>query len=100
LIDYIGELHPFYVNVVKTLPFQDALGVTEAVAHVLAVIPVAGLTSALQSFCMPLAQDLHTIIVKGKDAVPKEERIRAGGKEELVPERERVMLMPLLSRHS
>lgn len=88
LIDYIGELHPFYVNVVKTLPFQDALGVTEAIAHVLAVIPVTGLTNALQSFCMPLAQDLHTIIAKGKDSVAKEERIRAGGKERLIPERE------------
>ncbi|KAI8336541.1 armadillo-type protein [Chlamydoabsidia padenii] len=78
LIDYIGELHPFYVNVVKTLPFQDALGVTEAIAHVLAVIPVSGLSNALQSFCMPLAQDLHTIVAKGKDVVPKEERVRAG----------------------
>jgi transportin-3 len=97
LIDYIGELHPFYVNVVKTLPFQDALGVTEAIAHVLAVIPITGLANALQSFCMPLAQDLHAIIVKGKDAVPKEERIRAGGKKWLVPEkgRESGILMPL-----
>ncbi|CAO3618834.1 unnamed protein product [Cunninghamella echinulata] len=78
LINYIGELHPFYVSIVKTLPFQDALEVTEAIAHVLAVIPIAELQNALQSFCMPLAQDLHSIVSKGKDVVTKEECVRAG----------------------
>ncbi|KAI8086442.1 armadillo-type protein [Halteromyces radiatus] len=78
LIDFIGELHPFYINVVKTLPFQDALEVTEAIAHVMAVIPISGLQDALQSFCLPLAQDLHSIVIKGKDAVTEKECIHAG----------------------
>ncbi|CAO3589815.1 unnamed protein product [Absidia cylindrospora] len=78
LIDYIGELHPFYINVVKTLPFRDALEVTEAIAHVLAVIPVSELTNALQSFCTPLAHEVHTIAAKGKANTTKDDCIRVG----------------------
>ncbi|ORX60507.1 ARM repeat-containing protein [Hesseltinella vesiculosa] len=78
MVDYIGQLHPFYVNVVKTLPFVDALEVTEAISHVLAVLPVTGLSDALRSFFMPLAEELHALVNKGKLAITKEERERAG----------------------
>ncbi|KAG0171417.1 Nuclear import receptor [Apophysomyces sp. BC1034] len=78
LIDYVAELHPFYVNVVKSLPYSDALEVTEAVAHVLAVIPPTQLQNALQQFCLPLAQDLHTIVSKDKSILAKEDRMKAG----------------------
>jgi transportin-3 len=74
LIDYISQLHSFYINVGKTLPISDTLEVTEAVAHVIAVIPVNELLKALQLFCMPLAQQLHDLASKGKDASEKDRR--------------------------
>ncbi|KAI8376491.1 armadillo-type protein [Radiomyces spectabilis] len=78
LVDYIGQLHLFYVNVIKSLPFIDAREVTEAVAHVLAVLPVAELQNALQLFCMPLAQDLHTLLSRGKSNLSQDDCVRAG----------------------
>ncbi|GAB5592901.1 Nuclear import receptor [Umbelopsis nana] len=74
LVDYLSQLHPFYINVGKTLPILDILEVTEAVAHVIAVIPTNELLKALQLFCLPLAQNLHDLAVKGKDATEKDRR--------------------------
>ncbi|KAG2219346.1 hypothetical protein INT45_011254 [Circinella minor] len=73
LIDYLSELHPFYTSIIRTLPFNDALEVTEAIAHVLAVVPVSGLQNALQQFCLPLAQDLHGIVVKEPNTHSRED---------------------------
>ncbi|KAJ2957823.1 hypothetical protein NQZ79_g6514 [Umbelopsis isabellina] len=77
LIDYLSQLHPFYINVGKTLPISDTLEVTEAVAHVIAVIPVNELLQALQLFCMPLAQQLHDVATKGKAATEKDRAVAA-----------------------
>ncbi|KAI8147628.1 armadillo-type protein [Fennellomyces sp. T-0311] len=73
LIDYLSELHPFYTSIIRTLPLNDALEVTEAIAHVLAVVPVSGLQNALQQFCLPLAQDLHGIAIKENNAASHDE---------------------------
>ncbi|KAI9316196.1 armadillo-type protein [Dichotomocladium elegans] len=78
LVDYISELHPFYTSVIRTLPFSDALEVTEAVAHVLAEVPVANLQNALQQFCLPLAQDLHAIVMKDETSITREDCVRVG----------------------
>lgn len=77
-MDYLSQLHPFFINVGKTLPILDILEVTEAVAHVIAVIPASELLKALQLFCMPLAQNLHDLAAKGKDATEKDRRDAAG----------------------
>jgi transportin-3 len=79
LVDYLSQLHPFYMNVAKSLPILDIMEVTEAVAHVIAVLPTNEILRALQLFCLPLAQDLHEIAAKGKDA-SKDDRRDAAGK--------------------
>ncbi|KAI9273878.1 armadillo-type protein [Helicostylum pulchrum] len=78
LVDYISQLHLFYLNVVKTLPFRDILEVTEAVSHVITVLPINEIEKALQLFCLPIAQDLHNIVSKGKDTVSQEECHKIG----------------------
>lgn len=84
LIDYLSDLHPFYTSIIRSLPFLDALEVTEAVAHVLAVIPVNGLQNALQQFCLPLAQDLHVVASKEKAVATRDDCTKAGGKHQSV----------------
>jgi transportin-3 len=56
----------------------DVLEVTEAVAHVIAVIPTNELLKALQLFCLPLAQKLHDLAIKGNEATEKDRRDAAG----------------------
>lgn len=77
-MDYISQLHVFYLEVVKTLPFRDILEVTEAVSHVMTVIPVTEIEKALQLFCLPIAQDLHAIASKGANGTTPEERVKIG----------------------
>lgn len=77
LVDYISQLHVFYLEVVKTLPYRDVLEVTEAVSHVITVIPVTEIEKALQLFCLPVAQSLHAIASKGGEAT-QEERVKIG----------------------
>ncbi|KAI9495182.1 armadillo-type protein [Zychaea mexicana] len=77
LIDYLSELHPFYTSIIRTLPFIDALEVTEAIAHVLAVVPVSNLQNALQQFCLPLAQDLHSIAIKEGNVQSRDDHQKA-----------------------
>ncbi|RUS17966.1 hypothetical protein BC937DRAFT_89307 [Endogone sp. FLAS-F59071] len=72
LVSFLNQLHPFFLNVTKTLPTQDVFEVTEAVAHVIAAIPTAELFKALQLFCLPVAQRLHEIALLRKDASDKQ----------------------------
>lgn len=80
MVDFIPQLHVFYLNVVKSLPFRDVLEVTEAVSHVITVIPPNEIQKALQLFCLPIAQELHTIVSRGKDQVSNEDCEKMGGK--------------------
>ncbi|KAI8073059.1 armadillo-type protein [Gongronella butleri] len=84
LVNYIEQLHPFYIGVVKMLPYRDAIEVTEAVAHVLDALPVANLPGALQSFCMPIAQELHEKISIDKLAATKDDLTRAADMLEII----------------
>ncbi|KAI7870531.1 armadillo-type protein [Spinellus fusiger] len=78
LVDFVSQLHPFYINIVRTLPFNDIIEVTEAVSHVISVIPVAETLNALQSFCLPIAQDLHAIVIEDKGNVGHSKLTKAG----------------------
>lgn len=78
MVSFLNQLHPFFLNVTKTLPTQDVFEVTEAVAHVIAAIPTAELFKALQLFCLPVAQRLHEIALLGKDASDKQTREASG----------------------
>ncbi|CAO3665879.1 unnamed protein product [Rhizopus stolonifer] len=73
LVDFVSQLHMFYMNVGTTLSFRDRVEVTEAICHVIAVLPAASIKEALQSFCLPVAQELHALVSKGKkDTRPRD----------------------------
>lgn len=72
----------FYMNVGTTLSFRDRVEVTEAICHVVAVLPAASIKEALQSFCLPVAQELHTLVSKGKKDTRPRDYVYIGGKNE------------------
>ncbi|KAI8889030.1 ARM repeat-containing protein [Backusella circina FSU 941] len=78
LVDYTGQLHTFYLNVVKSLPFRDILEVTEAVSHVINVLDVSAIENALKLFCLPVAKELNDIVIKPSNTTTKEEQTKAG----------------------
>ncbi|KAI8993606.1 armadillo-type protein [Pilobolus umbonatus] len=78
LVDYISQLHIFYLNVVKSLPYRDVIEVTEAVSHVINVLPLTEVQKALELFCLPVVQDLHNLVIKGKEGTTKDERTHIG----------------------
>ncbi|OAD72189.1 hypothetical protein PHYBLDRAFT_155725 [Phycomyces blakesleeanus NRRL 1555(-)] len=78
LVDYVAQLHLFYLAIVRSLSLEDAFEVTKAVAHVLAVLPTTQVYSTLQLFCLPLAQDLHDIVSKDKAILCHKEITKAG----------------------
>jgi hypothetical protein len=61
MVDYLKDLHPFYVTAVATLKKHDLLELTEAMAHIVSVVPLDQLLPALQNFLLPLAQRIHEI---------------------------------------
>lgn len=65
LVDFLPQLHSFYVTSHKALSSVDLFEVTEALAHVVAAVNTANLLSTLQTFCHPIAQDIHLIVSKG-----------------------------------
>jgi len=66
LVDYLGQLHPFYLTMMQKLEPRDRLEVTAAISHVLSALPEDKLLENLQHFCLPLAQKLNEIAVNGK----------------------------------
>jgi len=66
LVDYLGQLHPFYLTMMQKLESRDRLEVTAAISHVLSALPEDKLLENLQYFCLPLAQKLNEIAMNGK----------------------------------
>ena len=79
-MDYIPQLQAFYLNVAKSLPFRDVLEVTEAVSHVITVISPSDIQNALQLFCLPVAQELHSLVSKEKQTLSPDDYVKIGGK--------------------
>ncbi|KAJ3118725.1 Nuclear import receptor [Physocladia obscura] len=72
LVDYLSQLHPFYLTIVKTLDRLDKNEVISALAHVIKHVPVVSndpsspdMLKVLEMFCLPLAQRLHQIGLMG-----------------------------------
>ncbi|KAJ3204576.1 Nuclear import receptor [Entophlyctis luteolus] len=69
LIDYLSQLHPFYMTAVSKMGREDRRDVIEALAHVIKHVPAgpssdpttADQTKVLHMFCLPIAQRLHEI---------------------------------------
>ncbi|KAI8369742.1 armadillo-type protein [Blakeslea trispora] len=78
LVDYIPQLQAFYLNVAKSLPFRDVLEVTEAVSHVITVISPSDIQNALQLFCLPVAQELHSLVSKEKQTLSPDDYVKIG----------------------
>ncbi|OZJ03568.1 hypothetical protein BZG36_03091 [Bifiguratus adelaidae] len=74
LVGYLSELHPFYLNLMKSLPAKDAFEVTEAVAHVIAAVPIHEIAQALQWFVLPSAQRLHELASKDANSSSEAEQ--------------------------
>ncbi|ORX98968.1 ARM repeat-containing protein [Basidiobolus meristosporus CBS 931.73] len=74
LIDYLNQLHPFYISASKSLSQGDLIEITEALAHVISAVPMDKILSTLQTFCLPIAQGLHEIARKGQGASESEVR--------------------------
>ncbi|TPX35653.1 hypothetical protein SmJEL517_g01960 [Synchytrium microbalum] len=68
LVDYLNELHPFYNQLMTRLDRSDRRDVAEAIGHVIAAVPLARLLEVLQSFCLPVAQQLHSVAMMGRPA--------------------------------
>ncbi|KAG0312190.1 Nuclear import receptor [Linnemannia gamsii] len=73
LLNYLNELHGFFMNVTKKLKGLDLWEVTEAVAHVIAAVPNAELAQVFRMFCAPIAQQLA--VLASKTAATQEEDI-------------------------
>jgi transportin-3 len=68
LVSYLAALHSFYVNSGKNLNRDDLLEVTEALSHVIGAVQLPELLKTLQTFCLPVCQELHVIANKGRQA--------------------------------
>ncbi|KAF8946454.1 Nuclear import receptor [Haplosporangium gracile] len=73
LLNYLNQLHGFFMNVTKKLRGLDLWEVTEAVAHVIAAVPNTELTQIFHMFCVPIAHQLASLA--SKTAATQEEDI-------------------------
>ncbi|KAI8851518.1 armadillo-type protein, partial [Chytridium lagenaria] len=69
IVDYLGQLHPFYLNIMSQMEFVERRDLTEALAHVIKHVPIVtpeggppNLHKVLEMFCLPTAQRLHELI--------------------------------------
>ncbi|TPX49561.1 hypothetical protein SeMB42_g01357 [Synchytrium endobioticum] len=76
LVDYLNELHPFYNQLMSKLGKEDRREVAEAISHVIAAVPLPRLLEALQTFCLPIAQQLHTIATVGRHPTDSDAEIK------------------------
>ncbi|KAG0343249.1 Nuclear import receptor [Podila horticola] len=75
LLNYLNQLHTFFVGVTNKLSDTDLLEVTEAVAHVVAAVPNENLANVFKMFCLPIAQQLAELASKNQaelgDDIPR-----------------------------
>jgi transportin-3 len=74
-LNYLNQLHTFFVGVTNKLSDTDLLEVTEAVAHVVAAVPNENLANVFKMFCLPIAQQLAGLASKNQaelgDDIPR-----------------------------
>ncbi|KAJ3024649.1 UNVERIFIED_CONTAM: Nuclear import receptor, partial [Siphonaria sp. JEL0065] len=67
LVGYLGQLHPFYLQIVKVLDRVEKADVITALANVIRHVPLEStgdspnMLKVLEMFCLPIAQRLHVI---------------------------------------
>lgn len=74
MVDYLSQLHPFYMKIVGSISRYERLDLVKALALVIRHVPVVvapnsdslGLLKVLEMFCLPIAQRLHEIGSSGK----------------------------------
>ncbi|KAF8980943.1 Nuclear import receptor [Entomortierella lignicola] len=72
LLNYLNQLHVFFVGVTKKLKGMDLLEVTEAVAHVVAAVPNAELSQVFKMFCLPIAEQLAGLASRGQSTLDED----------------------------
>ena len=73
MVNYLDQLHPFYLDTMKSLEKEERREFTEAIAHVVNSLPLEKILAAMQTFILPVAQRLHEIANMGKIGNEEEE---------------------------
>ncbi|KAJ3040360.1 Nuclear import receptor [Rhizophlyctis rosea] len=74
MVNYLDQLHPFYLSTSKRLDKEDRREFTEGIAHLVNSLRTPPqILKALQTFVLPIAQRLHEIGASGKPASEEEE---------------------------
>ncbi|KAJ3035633.1 Nuclear import receptor, partial [Rhizophlyctis rosea] len=73
MVKYLEQLHPFYLETVKSLEKEERREFTEAIAHVVNSLETEKILAAMQTFVLPVAQRLHEIANLGKVGSEEEE---------------------------
>ncbi|KAI9011165.1 armadillo-type protein [Gaertneriomyces semiglobifer] len=75
LVNFLEQLHPFYLTTIKKISREDARDLTEAIAYVIAEVPSDNLLQTFQMFCAPVAQRLHEIAHQARPTGEAEEAL-------------------------
>jgi transportin-3 len=62
MVAFLPQLHPFYITTMSKLSAEDKRQLTEAFAHIIGKIPPVELGGPIQTFLMPIAQKLHSLV--------------------------------------
>ncbi|KAI9357076.1 armadillo-type protein [Zopfochytrium polystomum] len=72
MVDYLSQLHPFYMKTVNEITRYERLDLVKALASVIRHVPVVAVGDSpdqlkvLEMFCLPIAQHLHQVGSAGK----------------------------------
>jgi transportin-3 len=72
LVPYLPQLHTFFKSVTNKLGPEDLLDLTAAIGHIIAVMPATEAPSALQLFCMPNIETIHSLSINPTPATKSE----------------------------
>ncbi|KAJ3168687.1 Nuclear import receptor [Irineochytrium annulatum] len=68
IVNYLSQLHPFYLNIVKVVEKDERRDIVTALARVISHVPVQSpdashpdMLKVLEMFCLPIAQQLHAL---------------------------------------
>ncbi|KAL5032389.1 hypothetical protein BDV3_000966 [Batrachochytrium dendrobatidis] len=62
LVNLLPQLYSFYVRTVESVSRDDCRQLTEAVAHIIKIVPSPEIVAAVQLFALPIAQKLHAFV--------------------------------------
>jgi transportin-3 len=73
VVGYLTDLYPFYIHAFNTMHPKDILDITEAIAHVVSVLPVPDILKTLETLCQPIGESLSLKLTMPIPSAGKEE---------------------------